>query len=441
MKLNRLFIFACVFATLLAAMPAIAQEDAAASPRGDAVDDAPPEGTLAEKPGLNTEEAEEGEAGAAAVVDAAAERAAMVEAIQGEMDLPHQADTGVMAPNFWMPIAASEQAAGIDRLFWFVMWVTIFFTVLITGAMIWFCIRYRHREGDPDPEGAPTHSTTLEITWTVIPTCIVLVMFVMGFKGYLETTVPPQNPYTVRVTGAMWNWTFTYENGAITNDLHLPKDRPVQFLLQSQDVLHSLYIPAFRLKKDVVPGRTNSFWVTPNRAGIYEVFCAEYCGTNHSLMGALCFVYEEDRYDEMLAQISNIYRVFPSGEERAPDEVGRLLHQQRGCSGCHSINGTIIQAPSWQGLWMSQRPMTDGSTVLADENYIRESIFYPQEHIVTGFGNAMPSALGQLSNDDINSIIAFMKTLSDNAKETADGELITPDESTSLSEDAETGND
>ena len=227
-----------------------------------------------------------------------------------------------------MPQAASVQAADTDAIFDFIMWVTIFFTVLVAVLMTWFLIRYRARSDDePDPTGLATHSTTLELTWTVIPTCIVLVMFTLGFRGYLNDTIAPPNAYTVNVTGASWYWNFKYPNGAITTDLHLPKDRAVKFVLHSTDVLHSLYIPAFRLKKDVVPGRYNQFWVEPNRAGVYELFCTEYCGTSHSQMVAKCFVYEPEDYDTMLAKISNLYVDFapasPSPRRRSATPCGR----------------------------------------------------------------------------------------------------------------------
>ena len=426
---------------LLAAAPALAQDaatDAAPEASGEAITIPQIDETLegVDDSAVVTGEGETSSASATAD-ELDAQRQVMIEAIREEMSLPAQSDTGIMAPNVWMPEAASEHAEDVDFLFWFVMWITVFFTVLLTALMVWFAIYYRHREGDPDPEGAPTHSTTLEITWTVIPTCIVLVMFVMGFKGFLDTTVAPQNAYEIRVVGSMWNWSFTYPNGAITSDLHLPKDRPVRFILQSQDVIHSLYIPAFRLKKDVVPGRFNEFWVTPSKEGIYEVYCAEYCGTNHSQMQALAFVYPQDRYDEMLAKISNIYVDFATGAEVPPAEVGQKLWLNRGCSGCHSVDGSTLNAPTWQGLWGSQRPFLDGSSAVADESYIRESILYPQRHIVQGWGNAMPSYLGQLSDRDIDSIIAYLQTLSDNAKQLQGGGIVTPEESQSLPEDAE----
>ena len=367
-----------------------------------------------------------------------AQRTNLINQIREANDLPPQQDTGIESNNgWWMPTEASDHAPPTDRLFWFIMWVSVFFTVGITGVMLGFAVIYRRREGDPDPPPAATHSTTLEITWTVIPTCIVLLMFTLGFRGFLESEIAPPNAYEVQVMGKMWNWSFIYPNGAITTDLHIPVNRPVKFVLQSADVLHDLYIPAFRMKKDAVPGRYNSYWVKPTKAGVYQIFCAEYCGTNHSRMLAKCFVYPEDKYDAMLAKISNIYEDFGTGQPVPPAKVGEALWAQRGCQGCHSVDGSIIQAPTWKGLWMEKQKMTDGLEVVADENYIRESILYPQKKIVAGWGNAMPPFLGQLDDRDINSIIAYMKTLSDGAKTTPDGTVVTPDESQSLPAETE----
>lgn len=353
-----------------------------------------------------------------------------------QMNLPAQRDTGTLEDWLtWMPQAASEQAGEIDFLLDFINYVTYFFTFLIVIAMVWFLIRYRAKsDADPDPVGMPTHSTSLEITWTVIPTCIVLVMFTLGFRGYLGQSIAPPNAYDVRVNGQMWSWTFTYPDGSVTTDLHLPKDRPVRFILTSSDVIHSLFIPAFRLKKDVVPGRRNSYWVTPNEVGVFEVFCTEYCGTLHSQMTAKAFVYEPDDYQEVLAEISNIYTV-PFTDPpvaRTPVQVGEAIWSGRGCMGCHSTDGSTSTGPTWNDLWMAERQFTDGTTAVADADYLRESILYPQRQIVAGYGNAMPSYLGQLTERDIDSVIAYIQSVSAEGKIGPDGEPVTEEESTSV---------
>ena len=432
--------------TGLLGAPALAQDapakaDASSTQPGAAEAKAAVEGSLT-KPAEQIEEAAKGSNAQGGTVNGApasedAKREKFIDDIREMMDLPAQHDTGLESPNVWMPQEASDQAPQTDGLFWFIMWVSVFFTVGITAVMIYFAIIYRRREGDPDPEPAATHSTTLEITWTVIPTCIVLLMFTLGFRGFLENQISPPNAYEVQVMGRMWKWSFTYPNGATTPDLHIPQNRPIKFVLQSEDVLHDLYIPAFRMKKDAVPGRYNSYWVQPNTAGVYQIFCAEYCGTDHSKMHAKCFVYPENRYDEMLAKISNIYIDFTNGQPVPPAQVGQALWAQKGCQGCHSVDGSILNAPTWKGLWMEKQQLSDGTEVVADENYIRESILYPQKKIVAGWGNAMSSYLGQLDDRDINSIIAYMKTLSDDVKQTSDGTIVKPGESQSLAPDNE----
>ncbi len=356
--------------------------------------------------------------------------------------LPDQMDTGTLdgLGLSAMPQEASAQADEVDFLYDFILYVCYIFGGIVIILMFAFLIRYRAKSDDePDPVGGVSHSTTLEITWTVIPTCIVLVMFALGFKAYLNDTIAPPNAYKINVIGASWYWSFEYPNGAILEHLHLPKDRPVEFTLKSQDVIHSFYVPAFRMKKDVVPGRFNKTWTTPTETGVYELFCTEYCGTYHSQMGAKVFVYEPEDFEVILEKFSDL-RIDPvTGEERPPAEVGAKLHAARGCIGCHSVSGAVGTGPTWKNLWNApDHAMADGSIVAVDEEYIRESIYYPSRKIVNGYGNAMASYLGVLSERDVTDIIAYMKTISDytvaeSASEpTPTGDEVEADESTSI---------
>ena len=364
-------------------------------------------------------------------------------------DLPEQQDTGFLEqPLTWMPQDAASRASDTDLAYDFVLWICYIFGGIVIVLMFVFLIKYRAKDdSDPDPVGTPSHSTTLEITWTVIPTCIVLVMFTIGFKGYLNDQIAPTNAYKINVVGGSWYWNFEYPNGAVTEHLHLPKDRPVEFTLKSLDVIHSFYIPAFRIKKDVVPGRFNKIWATPTEIGVFELFCTEYCGTLHSRMGAKVFVYEPEAFEDMLAKLSDIRVDFVTGENRPPAEVGAALWAARGCQGCHSVNGAAGTGPTWKDLWNApNHAMVDGSVVAVDENYIRESIYYPQRRIVAGWGNAMPSYLGVLSEEDISDIIAYMKTISQHTPESEQGQMSQPtpagmegrveaDETTSMKDD------
>jgi cytochrome c oxidase subunit 2 len=260
-------------------------------------------------------------------------------------------------------------------------------------------------------------------------------MFALGFRDFLHSTVPPPNAYRVDVLGRMWNWQFTYPNGRSSNDLHIPKDTPVQFFLTSQDVIHSLYIPAFRMKKDVVPGRFNNLWVEATEEGIFDIFCTEYCGTDHSRMLAKCFVYSEDNYPAALDRITNIYEDFVTGEPLPPEQVGAALWTAKGCIGCHSTDGSILQAPTWKDLFGSTRIFTDGSSVVADENYIRQSILEPHVRIVQGYGATMPTFAGQLDDRDLSSIIAYIQSLSGEFKRTQGGQILGPGQSQSIGAD------
>ncbi|MEM1010602.1 MAG: cytochrome c oxidase subunit II [Planctomycetota bacterium] len=340
--------------------------------------------------------------------------------------MPEQMDTGTMdgLGLSAMPQDAASQAGDVDFLYQFILWVCYIFGGIVIIAMFWFLIKYRARSDDePDPTGTSSHSTTLEITWTVIPTCIVLVMFTLGFRGYLNDTIAPPNAYKINVVGGSWYWQFEYPNGAILEHLHLPKDRPVEFTLKSMDVIHSIYIPAFRMKKDVVPGRFNKTWTTPTVEGVFELFCTEYCGTLHSQMAAKVFVYEPEDFEVILEKFSDL-RVDPvTGEERPPAEVGAKLWQVRGCAGCHSVDGAAMTGPTWKDLWNKpNHAMVDGTVVEVNEDYIRESIFYPQRQIVAGYGNAMASYLGVLSERDVSDIIAYMKTISSYTEEMTEAE-------------------
>jgi cytochrome c oxidase subunit 2 len=314
--------------------------------------------------------------------------------------------------SFWMPKQASNFANTVDGLFNFVVWICVFFFVLIMVMMVWFAFKYRHKPGqEVSTHGG--HSTALELTWTIIPTLLVLVIFYWGFKDFMDMTVDPPNAYEITATGQMWNWSFTYPNGVVSNDLHVPKDRPVRIVLQSSDVIHSLYVPVMRQKKDVVPGRYNRMWFVANELSPpegFDVYCAEYCGTRHSMMLARCHVHEPAGFNKWLEDEANkIYLMKPT-------DLGELLYTRRGCSNCHSIDGSKIIGPSFKDAFGSNVPMADASSVLADESYIRESILYPQNKIHAGYQGVMPSFLGQLKDVEINGLIAYMKKLSVNYK-------------------------
>jgi cytochrome c oxidase subunit 2 len=309
---------------------------------------------------------------------------------------------------FWMPEQASTIAPDVDWLFFFILWVNIIFTVLIGVLLVYFAIKYRHTgEEKPAPAHAG-HSTTLEITWTVIPTIIVLVIFYYGFRGYLDMTEEPANAYEIQVEAFAWGWRFTYPNGATDADLHLPKDVPVRLVMSSVDVIHSLYIPAMRVKKDAVPGRFNKFWVQAVNEGEFDLFCTEYCGTNHSRMIAKVVVRDTTAFQNHLNELADW-----TGRQ-TPVEAGQAIARKNGCFTCHSIDGSAGTGPTWLNLYGSQRQFTDGTSAVADMEYIRESIEYPARHIVAGYPNVMQSYLGRINERDLLAIIAYMRSISQN---------------------------
>ena len=197
--------------------------------------------------------------------------------------------------SFWLPNQASTVAESVDGIFDFIMWLNVIFFVLIVALMVWFTIKYRRPAGEK-AQKAPSHHTPLELTWTIIPMIIVVVLFWVGMKAYADLQEPPKNAYEVHVTGAKWNWTFKHPAGAQESnyEFHVPVNRPVKLIMQSKDVLHSLFIPAFRVKQDVVPGRTTHLWFTATEPGSYQLFCTEYCGKDHSVMPAIVHVMPEE---------------------------------------------------------------------------------------------------------------------------------------------------
>jgi cytochrome c oxidase subunit 2 len=285
-----------------------------------------------------------------------------------------------------------------------VTWIGIFFFVLITVLTFWFVWKYRARPGHRE-EATAEHNQALEITWTVIPILIVIWIFWEGFTGFLNLATPPQNAYNVQVLGQKWSWNFTYPNGAVDGNLHVPVDVPVRLTMTSQDVIHSLFIPHFRVKRDAVPGRYTTLWFQATSPGEYQIFCAEYCGTSHSNMLAKVVVHPPGEFEKWVEEAANFVDKMP------PAEAGLKLYQQRGCQQCHSADGKGGTGPTFKGIWGHQQLLTDGSKVLVDENYVRESILAPQAKIAAGFEPVMPTYQGRIKDKEITALIEYLKTL------------------------------
>jgi cytochrome c oxidase subunit 2 len=311
----------------------------------------------------------------------------------------------MLARSFWLPDAASTVAADVDWNWSFVYGLSVFFLALVTFLMLYFAIRYRGRDGQP-AEGATTHNTPLEIVWSVIPTGVVIAMFWNGYTTYLDLENAPRESYELRVTGQKWNWLFTYPNGYVDGELHVPAHTPVSLIMTSEDVIHAFFVPEFRVKRDVMPGRYTKVWFEATTTGEYKVMCAEYCGTSHSTMLAKVVVHAPGEYDAWLREASDFLK------RMSPEEAGALLYAQRGCKQCHSLDGSVGTGPSFRGLWGAHRAIP-GHPLTVDENYVRESILQPTAKVSPGFQPVMPTYQGRISDPEISAIIAYLKTLSD----------------------------
>lgn len=311
--------------------------------------------------------------------------------------------------NFFLPPAKSTVANEVDALFWFVHLSSLVLTIGILVAIAYFLYKYR-RKSENDVTPVITHNNKLEVTWSVIPLIITLVVFGWGFQTYVTMTTPPEDAYEINVTAQKWIWNFSYENGArSTGELHVPAGRPIKLIMSSQDVIHSFFVPDYRIKQDVVPGRYTETWFQVPEAGESIIFCTEYCGTGHSDMSGKVVVHEQEEFETWLA--SNAGGA-SKPDDLAPAEWGEQISQQNACQTCHSVDGSDLTGPTWQGIFGSQHTMADGSTVEVDENYIRESILNPSAKVRQGYQEGlMPTYQGVLNDEQISAIIEYIKTV------------------------------
>ncbi len=314
-----------------------------------------------------------------------------------------------------LPIQGSEIAARWDHLYLFLFWLSVFFFVLVVGGMIYFAIKFRHQKKHQPTY--ITHNHLLELIWSVIPTIILMVIFVWGYSVYHAMITPPDDAYEVRVIGKQWFWQFQYDDGRMTVDkVFVPVNKPVKFIMSSEDVVHSFFVPNFRVKQDVVPGMYTSVWFEATVPGRHQIYCAEYCGTRHSLMLADLYVLEPEQWIAWKAG-KKLTGISEAGGGNPPSSGGDLVDQGRkvttvkGCVACHSDDGSPKVGPTYKGLFGAKVELTNGSTVIADENYIRESIENPQAKIVKGFGPVMPSFKGLINEEEMNAVIAYIKSV------------------------------
>jgi cytochrome c oxidase subunit 2 len=310
----------------------------------------------------------------------------------------------LLAGTGYLPERASSVAEGVDHVFHFIFWVSAVSLVLIVAVTLLFVFRYRASASRQAPEASPDHSTRLELTWSGIPLLLVMVMFGISTKVYLDMTGSPPGaaPAQVKVMARKWSWWFDHPSGKGAKDLHLVVGQPVELVLASADVVHSLYVPQFRLKQDAVPGRYTRMNFTPIMAGTFPILCAEYCGTNHSQMMADVVIHpDQASYDAWAA------------EGRSPTlslaEQGRKLFDEKGCSACHSDDGSAGVGPTVKGLWGKTEKLVGGGTATVDENYVRESIVTPARKIVAGYEDMMPPM--PLEEQEMLAVIAYLQSL------------------------------
>lgn len=324
---------------------------------------------------------------------------------------------------------ASTAAVKIDNLHDFLWWISVFFLALITFATVYFVIKYhRSRKGRETAYILGSH--TLELAWTVGPLVLMLAIFAWGYKDYLWMRAAPNDSYEINVVGRQWLWNFEYTNGRKTmNELYLPKGRNVKLIMTSEDVLHSFFLPNHRVKNDVVPGMYSYVAFNTTMEGVHPIYCTEYCGTAHSDMLAKAYVLEQADFDEWLetgkspaiAKLPNhmghsitavkTAEATSAGKTVSLADRGKELVNSKGCFACHSTDGTRKIGPSFKGAFGRTEEMADGSNIKVDENYIRESLMDPNAKIVKGFTPSMPTFKGLLSDEEVNALIAYIKSL------------------------------
>jgi cytochrome c oxidase subunit 2 len=299
-----------------------------------------------------------------------------------------------------LPIAASTEGAKVDVLFYILLALAGFITLLVFGLVLLFAIRYRRGSKASRAEMPDLLSREVEIGWTIATLFLFLFVFWWAGSADLSALVPPKGAIDVHVLAKQWMWKVEHSNGAREiNELHVPINQPVRLIMQSQDVIHSFFVPAFRMKQDVVPGRDNQTWFQATKLGTFHLLCAEYCGTDHSVMRGRIVVMRLEEYAAWLARQ-------PEGDDLA--HQGAALFVSRGCSGCHAASSNV-HAPKLAGIYGRSVQLSDGRTIVADDAYVRDSILQPKRDIVAGYEPIMPSYAGILDAGEVQSLVAYIR--------------------------------
>jgi len=316
-----------------------------------------------------------------------------------------------------VPIAASSYANDVDTLFWVLLALTVFFTVIVFTVGIALAVYYR-RGSKVDRSRAIGHNTLLEVGWSLPPLLLGLGVFVWSAKVYTQAYSVPKNAKEIFVIGKQWMWHMQHSNGIReNNELHIPVGEPVKMVMISQDVIHAFYVPEFRLQRHVEPGAYTTFWFTPTRVGKYHLFCNMYCGTQHSEMGGWVYVQSKADYNKWVSSASHPVAIggieSPRGSITGAQR-GAALYERFQCVSCHSPEATQRgRGPSLVGLFGKTRQLASGKKVLADNGYLRNVLYYPTEYALAGWAQGMPSYKGVMNEEDVLEINAYIKTLSD----------------------------
>jgi cytochrome c oxidase subunit II len=307
--------------------------------------------------------------------------------------------------------AASSQAGRVDALFVMIAVIGGFFFFLTQGMLIYFAVKYRRRRPDRDNDTpAITGNPLLEFLWILIPSIVVVFIFYYGWRVYTDLRIPTAGATEVHVNARQWMYEIKYPDGRTAiNEIRVPAGNPVKFILSASDVLHGFYLPDFRVKMDMIPGRVTTLWVQPDRPGSYQIFCTVYCGTGHSNMLARLIVMPRREYAEWVEHGGREGRE-AKGKEPLHERGERVI-RGAGCLNCHAVEGKEKIGPNFRGLYGSIVPLEGGQSVTADEEYLRESIVDPGAKIVKGYTNVMPTFKASIPPEDVNAVVEYLKTL------------------------------
>lgn len=300
-------------------------------------------------------------------------------------------------------MGASNFVEGVDLAFKIIFGISLFFLVGISAVMLWFVYRYdrkRHPHAVQIKE-----SNLLEFTWITVPLILVMLMFYYGYVAFSPQRNVPEGAIPITVIGKMWSWTFEYEGGKQSPTMVVPLNKPVKLNLRSEDVIHSLYIPAFRVKEDVVPGKDNYMWFIAQQPGEYDILCTVFCGLRHSYMEAKAKVVPEEEYEAWLKALP----------EKTAEPEGLTILKKNACTGCHSIDGTKIVSTSFKGLYgKTEKVLTDGKerTITVDDEYIRAAIYEPDRDVVVGYPKGlMKTYKGIIKEEEMPKILDYLKSI------------------------------